>query len=45
VQWFNPRQGGNLQNGSVKSVHGGGRSAPGNPPADDHEDWLVVVRK
>jgi hypothetical protein len=45
VQWFNPRQGGPLATGSVKSVTGGGTVALGGPPADAAEDWLVVVRK
>jgi hypothetical protein len=45
VQWFNPRRGGALQDGSVKSVSGGGKAALGNPPAEASEDWLVVIRK
>jgi hypothetical protein len=45
VKWFNPRSGGALQDGSVKSVSAGGQSALGTPPADAGEDWLVMVRK
>ncbi len=45
VKWFNPRQGGALQNGSVQSVQAVGQAALGNPPADPDQDWLVVVRK
>ena len=45
VKWFNPREGGKLQNGSVRKIQGGGKGALGNPPSDAHEDWLVVVRK
>ncbi len=45
VKWFNPRRGGALQDGSVKSVSGGGKAALGNPPADASEDWMVVIRK
>lgn len=45
VQWFNPRQGGALQNGSVKTVSGGTKVALGTAPADAGEDWLVVVRR
>jgi len=45
VKWFNPRTGGALQDGSVKSVNAGGRVSLGAPPADPSEDWLVVVRK
>ncbi len=45
VHWFNPRTGGELQSGSVKSVKGGGQAAIGAAPNDANEDWLVVVRK
>lgn len=44
VYWFNPRAGGNLIQGTITSVKGGGKVALGNPPADADEDWLVVVR-
>ncbi len=45
VQWYDPRSGGALQDGSVKNVHGGEVIALGNAPADAGEDWLIVVRK
>jgi hypothetical protein len=45
VKWFNPRTGGALSDGPVKSVTGGGKVSLGHPPADANEDWLVVVRK
>ncbi len=45
VSWFNPREGGPLSQGSVKSVSGGGKVTLGQPPADPDEDWLVVVRQ
>ena len=45
VQWFNPRQGGALAAGAVKSVAGGAKVSVGQPPADAGADWLVVVRK
>ena len=45
VRWFNPRKGGGLQKGSVKTVKGGKRIPIGSPPADDGEDWLAVIRK
>lgn len=43
VKWFNPREGGNLMEGSVKTVSSG-RQSLGNPPADAEKDWVVVVR-
>jgi hypothetical protein len=45
VRWFNPRDGGPLQSGSIASVTGGGNVSLGSPPADESEDWLVVVRR
>lgn len=45
VKWFNPRRGGALQHGSVKSVSGGAKVGLGTPPADAREDWLVVIRE
>ena len=45
VQWFNPREGGELQNSTVTKVTGGGSVKLGQPPADSKNDWLVVLRK
>jgi hypothetical protein len=45
VQWFNPREGGALTNGSVTSVQGGGKISLGQAPADVDEDWLILVRR
>ena len=45
VRWFNPRTGGKLQTGSIKTVSGGNTVQLGQPPADADEDWLVVVRQ
>ncbi|QGY42213.1 DUF5060 domain-containing protein [Maribellus comscasis] len=45
VQWFNPREGGGLKNGSVDKVAGSGFQDLGNPPEDAQKDWVVVVQK
>ncbi|WP_417745380.1 DUF5060 domain-containing protein [Rosistilla oblonga] len=45
VMWFNPRAGGDLQAGTIKSVQGGSKVALGTAPQDANEDWLVVLRK
>ncbi len=45
VEWFNPRTGGALLDGTVKQVAGGGKVSLGAPPKDANEDWLAVVRK
>lgn len=44
VLWFNPREGGDLQSGSVEAVKSGGKVSLGQPPADSDKDWLAVVR-
>jgi hypothetical protein len=45
VKWFNPRTGGDLQEGSVSALIGGGNRSLGNPPEDSLKDWVVVVQK
>ncbi|QDU89990.1 hypothetical protein Pla175_33890 [Pirellulimonas nuda] len=45
VRWFNPRTGGELVQGAVDSVKGGGEVSLGQPPKQSSEDWLAVVRK
>ncbi len=45
VHWFNPRTGGELVTGAVKSVAGGAMVALGQPPGDVKQDWLAVVRR
>lgn len=44
VAWYNPRAGGELQNGSVREVKGPGKVSLGNPPAEATEDWVVLIR-
>ncbi|MEM9586646.1 MAG: DUF5060 domain-containing protein [Planctomycetota bacterium] len=45
VKWFNPRSGGALQTGTIESVAGGDSVAIGQPPADQGQDWLAVIRR
>jgi hypothetical protein len=45
VQWFNPRTGSAMQNGSVTQVTGPGKQGLGNPPADADKDWVVLVKR
>jgi hypothetical protein len=44
VKWFNPREGGEMQDGTVTSVQGKGYQSIGNPPVYLEKDWVVVVR-
>ena len=43
VAWFNPRAGGDLQTGSIRSVAGGAIAPLGTPPSDPESDWVVLV--
>ena len=45
VRWYNPRSGGALQNGSVRSVKGKGAVSLGTPPSDPDQDWVALVRR
>lgn len=45
VQWFNPRTGGSLQDGSVTTLKSGTKNELGNAPSDAEQDWLIVVKK
>jgi hypothetical protein len=44
VKWFDPRNGGALQEGSVKQLTGPGKKAVGFPPAEKGEDWVILIR-
>ena len=44
IMWFNPREGGDLQQGSTVAVSGGSWVNLGSPPAQPHQDWVAVVR-
>jgi hypothetical protein len=44
VLWFDPRNGGGLQSGSIATVTGGGVVSLGQPPASATSDWTVLVR-
>ena len=45
VLWFDPRNGGDLQKGSVTKVAGGESVSLGKAPADVKKDWAVLVKK
>jgi hypothetical protein len=44
VKWFDPRNGGALQDGSVKQLEGCGIVNIGKAPAEADKDWVVLVR-
>jgi len=46
VSWYNPRTGGDLQEGSLSTVMGGTPTIDlGNPPEGGAGDWVVLVRR
>lgn len=44
VKWLNPRDGGELQTGSIQSIEGSGWQRLGEPPADTEMDWVVLIQ-
>ena len=45
IGWYDPRNGGALQVGTVESVDGPGAVSLGAPPAEPGKDWAVLVKK
>ncbi|QDT68814.1 Beta-L-arabinobiosidase precursor [Planctomycetes bacterium MalM25] len=45
VSWYDPRNGGALQQGSVAQVTGGGTRAIGQAPNNTGQDWVVLLRE
>lgn len=45
VRWYNPRTGGDLQDGTVRTIDGGGKRGLGEAPSDASKDWAVLIRK
>jgi hypothetical protein len=45
VKWYDPRYGGPLQDGPVKTVQGSARRSLGAPPREPTSDWAVLVRR
>jgi hypothetical protein len=45
IQWFDPRNGGKLQNGSITTITADGLNSLGLPPSEFDKDWLIIVAK
>ena len=45
IDWFDPLNGGDLQAGGFKRVHGGSSISLGGPPNAEEQDWVVLVRR
>ena len=44
VNWFNPREGGNYIEGTIKKVLGKGFVEIGNPLSDPEQDWIAIIK-
>ncbi|TXG39494.1 DUF5060 domain-containing protein [Seonamhaeicola maritimus] len=45
IKWYDPRQGGNLQDGSVLSFNSTGVVKLGSPPSSPDKDWVILLSK
>lgn len=45
VEWFNPKTGGELVNGTVREVTGGAKVLLGLPIAPQNLDWVILLKK
>jgi len=45
VEWYDPRNGGDLQQGEVQWITGPGTKTLGPPPSDPDLDWMALVRR
>jgi hypothetical protein len=45
VQWYNPRLGGKLVNGTITKINGPGKVSIGKSKSDREKDWVVLIRK
>ena len=45
VQWFDPRNGGDLQEGTVAQISGAGQHALGAAPSTPNQDWAVLITR
>ncbi len=45
VAWYDPRSGGNLQQGEVAEVEGGSIVSLGSAPQETNLDWAILIKK
>jgi len=45
IKWYDPRHGGELQNGSAAGIEGGASRLLGDPPNEPAKDWAVLIRR
>ncbi len=45
IAWYDPRNGGDLQEGSIQSIKAKGSVALGYPPSNKNKDWVILIKK
>lgn len=45
IKWFDPRNGGELQNGKLKKAKGGKTIELSEAPSEPGKDWVVILKK
>ena len=45
IKWFNPRHGGNLQDGTISTVKANGSVKLGKPLLEVDKDWVIIVKQ
>jgi len=45
ISWYNPRHGGELIGGGIRSTSSSGVLDLGNPPSDLKNDWAAIIKK
>ena len=45
IKWYDPRNGGKLQNGSITTITGSGKKNIGQSPGEYSKDWVVLITK
>ncbi|MEM9325560.1 MAG: DUF5060 domain-containing protein [Bacteroidota bacterium] len=43
VRWFDPRNGGALQEGTISSLTASGSPSIGSPPSSTNQDWVALI--
>ena len=44
IKWYDPRNGGDLQDGSITSINADGIVTLGSPPSASEKDWVILIR-
>lgn len=45
ISWYDPRNGGDIQKGSISFVKATGKVHLGNPPNHPKKDWVILVKR